>query len=74
MALLVDIRWMALRSFLNLVLLCALSLGGVEFICAQTPYMRELISGADYDSVALFTLAERAITQPFMIELLIWKI
>ena len=44
-----DIRWMALQSFLNSVSLCALSLGGVEFICVQTPYsMRELISGAGY--------------------------
>ena len=69
-----DIRWMALQSFLNSVSLCALSLGGVEFICAQTPYsMRGLISGAGYGSVILFTLVGVAITHPFMMNLSIWK-
>ena len=53
---------------------CALSLGGVEFICAQTPYsMRGLISGAGYGSVVLFTLVGVAITLPFMMDLSIWK-
>jgi peptide/histidine transporter 3/4 len=69
-----DIRWIALQSFLNSISLCALSLGGVEFICAQTPYsMRGLISGAGYGSVILFTLIGVAITQPFMMDLSIWK-
>ena len=69
-----DIRWMALQSFLNSVSLFALGLGGIEFICSQTPYsMRGLISGAGYGSVALFTLVGVAITQPFMMNLPIWK-
>ena len=69
-----DIRWMALQGFLNSVSIFTLGLGGVEFICAQTPYaMRGLISGAGYGSVALFTLVGVAITQPFMMNLPIWK-
>ena len=35
--------------------------------------MRGLISGAGYGSVVLFTLAGIAITQPFMMDLSIWK-
>ena len=69
-----DIRWMALQSFLNSISLFSLGLGGVQFICAQTPYsMRGLISGAGYGSVALFTLVGVAIIQPFMMNLSIWK-
>ena len=69
-----DITWMALQGVLNSVSTFMLGLGGVEFICAQTPYsMRGLISGAGYGSVALFTLAGIAITQPFMMDLSIWK-
>ncbi len=69
-----DIRWMALQGFLNSVSMFTLGLGGVEFICAQTPYsMRGLISGAGYGSVALFTLVGVAITQPFKMNLSIWN-
>ncbi len=69
-----DIKWMILQGFLNSVSIFTLGLGGVEFICAQTPYsMRGLISGAGYGSVALFTLVGVAITQPFMMNLSIWN-
>ena len=69
-----DIRWIVPQGVLNSVSTFMLGSGGVEFICAQTPYsMRGLISGAGYGSVALFTLAGRAITKPFMMDLSIWK-
>ena len=69
-----DIRWMVLQGFLNSLSIFMLGLGGVEFICAQTPYsMRGLISGAGYGSVALFTLFGIAITQPFMMNLPVWN-
>ena len=66
-----DIRWMVLQGVLNSVSTFMLGLGGVEFLCAQTPYsMRGLISGAGYGIVALFTLT---ITQPFTMDLSIWR-
>ena len=69
-----DIRWIALQSCLNSVSMFMLGLGGVEFICAQTPYtMRGLISGAGYGSVVLFTLVGIAITKPFMMNLPVWN-
>ena len=69
-----DNRWMVLQGFLNSISIFTLGLGGVEFICAQTPYsMRGLISGAGYGSVALLTLVGIAITQPFMMNLSIWN-
>ena len=69
-----DIRWMVLQGILNSISTFTLGLGGIEFICAQTLYsMRGLISGAGYGSVALFTLAGRTITKPFMMNLSIWR-
>ena len=69
-----DIRWIALQGFLNSVSVFTLGLGGVEFICAQTPYtMRGLISGAGYGSVTLFTLVGIAITKPFTMDLPVWN-
>ena len=69
-----DIRWMVLQGFLNSASIFTLGLGGVEFICAQTPYsMRGLISGAAYGSVALITMVGVAISQPFMMNLSIWN-
>ena len=69
-----NFRWMALPSFLTSVSIIALGVGGIEFICAQTPYsMRGLISGAGYGSVALFTLIGIAVTQPFTMKLSVWN-
>ena len=69
-----DFRWMALPSFLSSVSIFTLGVGGIEFICAQTPYsMRGLISGAGYGSVALFTLIGIAVTQPFTMKLSVWN-
>ena len=69
-----DFRLMALPSFLNSISIITLGMGGVEFICAQTPYsMRGLISGAGYGSVALFTLIGIAVTQPFTMKLSVWN-
>ena len=67
-------RWMVVQGVLNSVSTFTLGLGGVDFICAQTLYsMKGLISGAGYGSVALFSLAGRAITKPFMMDLSIWR-
>ena len=69
-----DIRLMILPSFLNSISIALLGIGGVEFICAQTPYsMRGLISGAGYGSVAIFTLIGFGITQPFRMPLPAWS-
>ena len=65
---------MLLPNVLNSVSIMYLGIGGVEFICAQTPYsMRGLISGAGYGSVAIFTLIGYGITHPFTMALPIWS-
>ena len=69
-----DVRLMLLPNVLNSVSIMYLGIGGVEFICAQTPYsMRGLISGAGYGSVAIFTLIGYGITHPFTMALPIWS-
>ena len=74
LALSFDYRLMALPSFINSISITMFGIGGVEFICAQTPYsMRGLISGASYGSVAVFTLIGFGISYPFTIPLSIWN-
>ena len=74
LALSFDHRLMALPSFINSISITMFGIGGIEFICAQTPYsMRGLISGASYGSVAVFTLIGFGITYPFTMSLSIWS-
>ena len=62
-----DSKWLILPSaILNSLSIAALFIGGIEFMCAQTPYsMRGLLFGAMYASVVILYLIGYAITQPF---------
>ena len=44
-----DIKWMVLPNILNAISIVTLGIGGIEFICAQTPYsMKGLMVGTVY--------------------------
>ena len=66
-------RWMALPNVLNCMSYITIGIGGIEFICAQTPYsMRGLLFGAVYGSVTIFNVIEYGIMQPFTRQLSFW--
>ena len=49
-----DIKWMVLPNILNAISIVTLGIGGIEFICAQTPYsMKGLMVGTVYGSVVI---------------------
>ena len=69
-----NVRWMALPNILNSVSLATLGVGGIEFICAQTPYsMRGLLSGTVYGSIAIFAFIGYNVSRPFTKQLSVWN-
>ena len=61
-----DIKWMILPNVLNSVSIVTLGVGGIEFICAQTPYsMKGLIVGTVYGSVVIIAFIGYGISEPF---------
>ena len=68
-----NIKWMILPNVLNSLSVVILGIGGIEFICAQTPYsMKGLMFGVVYGSVAVFAVIGYGIAQPFTKQLSIW--
>ena len=63
-----DIKWMVLPNILNSLSVVTLGMGGIEFICVQTPYsMKGLMFGAVYGSVAIFALIRYGLAQPLIL-------
>ena len=60
-------KWLIIPNILDSLSIATLGIGGIEFICAQTPYsMRGLVFGVAYGSVAAFSLIGYGISQAFM--------
>ena len=61
-----DIKWVILSHVLNSVSVVTSAMGGLEFICSQTPYtMRGLLFGVMYGSIVVCSVAGFGILQPF---------
>ena len=68
-----DIKWMVLPNVLNSISIVTLGIGGIEFICAQTPYsMKGLMVGTVYGSVVIIALIGYGITEPFTSHMITW--
>ena len=68
-----DSKWMMLPNIFHSLSTVTLLAGGVEFICAQTPYpMRGLMFGTVYGVMVVFTLIGYGITWPFTSQSLTW--
>ena len=69
-----DSKLMMLPNVLNSFSVVMLLVGGIEFICAQTPYyMRGLMFGAVYGVLLVFTLIGYGITWPFTSHSIKWN-
>ena len=69
-----DIKWMVLSNILNAISIVTLGVGGIEFICAQTPYsMKGLMVGTVYGSVLIIALIGYGITVPFTRYMFTWS-
>ena len=69
-----DIKWMVLPNILNAISIVTLGIGGIEFICAQTPYsMKGLMVGTVYGSVVIITIIGYGITVPFTRHMITWS-
>ena len=69
-----DTKWMVLSNILNAISIVTLGIGGIEFICAQTPYsMKGLIIGTVYGSVLIIALIGYGITVPFTRHMITWS-
>ena len=70
-----DIKWMVLPNILiDAISIVTLSIGGIEFICAQTPYsMKGLMVGTVYGSVVIIALIGYGITVPFTRRMITWS-
>ena len=69
-----DIKWMVLPNILNAISIVTLGIGGIEFICAQTPYsMKGLMVGTVYGSVVIIAFIGYGITVPFTRHMITWS-
>ena len=69
-----DTKWMVLSNILNAISIVTLGIGGIEFMCAQTPYsMKGLIIGTVYGSVLIIALIGYGITEPFTRHMITWS-
>ena len=69
-----DIKWMILPNVLNSVSIVTLGVGGIEFICAQTPYsMKGLVVGTVYGSVVIIAFIGYGISEPFTRHMITWS-
>ena len=69
-----DTKWMVLPNILNAISIVTLGIGGIEFICAQTPYsMKGLMVGTVYGSVVIIAFIGYGITVPFTSHTITWS-
>ena len=66
-------KWLMLPDIINAMCLVTSVIGGIELICAQTPYsMRGLMFGTIYGSFSVYALIAYGVTHPFMREPKFW--
>ena len=69
-----SMKWMVLPNILNTISIVTLGIGGIEFICAQTPYsMKGLMVGTVYGSVVIIALIGYGITELFTRHMITWS-
>ena len=69
-----DSRWLVLQNILNSLSVAMLTVGGAEFICAQTPYsMRGLMFGSAYGGFAVYAVVAYGLNQPFITQSNRWE-
>ena len=65
---------MVLPNILNAISIVTLGIGGIEFICAQTPYsMKGLMVGTVYGSVVIIAFIGYGITELFTRHMITWS-
>ena len=68
-----DVKWMLFPNVLNSISIVTLGVGGIEFICSQTPYsMKGVMVGTVYGSVVIIAFIGYGITEPFTRHLITW--
>ena len=68
-----NIKWLVIPNVLNSLSIATLTIGGMEFVVAQTPYsMRGLLIGVIYGNVALLYLIGYGMSWPFMGHMPTW--
>ena len=69
-----DTKWMVLPNILNAISIVTLGIGGIEFICAQTPYsMKGFMVGTVYGSMVIISFIGYGITVPFTSHTITWS-
>ena len=69
-----DTKWMVLPNIFNAISIVTLGIGGIEFMCAQTPYsMKGLMVGTVYGSVVIIAFIGYGITEPFTRHMITWS-
>ena len=71
--LMVNSKLMLITSALNFLPIAMLGIGGIEFICAQTPYsMRGLMFGASYGTMAVLYIIGYGISELLTSKIIPW--
>ena len=66
-------KWLMLPDIINSMSMITFAIGGLEFICAQSPYnMKGLIFGTVYGCFSVYVSIATGVTYPFMREPNIW--
>ena len=71
----IDYKWSILVEFLFAASDTMLTIGTIEFYCAQVPYsMKGLVAGCYYGCVGLYIMFNYGLSQAFMAKLHVWEI
>jgi peptide/histidine transporter 3/4 len=69
-----DLKWMVLPNILNSISIVTLGIGGIEFICAQTPYsMKGLMVGTVYGGVVIISFIGYGVSELFTRHMITWS-
>ena len=71
----IDYRWSILVVFLFAASSTMLTIGTIEFYCAQVPYsMKGLVAGCYYGCIGLYIMINYGLSQIFMAKLHVWEL
>ena len=71
----IDYQWFILVVFLFAASGTMLTIGTIEFFCAQVPYsMKGLVAGCYYGCIGLYIMFNYGLSQAFMANLHVWEL
>ena len=70
----IDYRWFSLSEFLSALSFMLITVGTIEFYCAQVPYsMKGLVLGTFFALFLVFCMLSNVLQQIFTIHISLWK-